>query len=285
MAYLSLNIKGERWLAYPKGMCFPVEFKTCYPMRGRGIVSKFLYIANKIGLDRLFLRKENNHAQLAFPIIENVAFFWPAASRSTTRFYGYRVVGGQIKSYLKFATTEQEAKVLKNEFENTKKALMISDRSFEVPKPINFSDEIANGFAMAEYEALPLNSINVSLNEEWLRKVDNARMEISNSGLSHGDFMWHNFKAAGNKLWILDWEELVEINETRPELTDEISFWTAMMHYNKGMSLNFVCTEFKQKYFNDGNLKNKAIAALNSMSSRGIAMGKILLKELEGDCK
>lgn len=285
MAYLSLNIKGERWLAYPKGMCFPVEFKTCYPMRGRGIVSKFLYIANKIGLDRLFLRKENNHAQLAFPIIENVAFFWPAASRSTTRFYGYRVIGGRVVSYLKFAKTEDEAKVLRKEFENTEKARQITGRRFEVPKPINFLDKNGDGFAIAEYEALPEDFTNVSLDEAWISKIDEARTQIAKTGLSHGDFMWHNFKASKNKLWILDWEELTEISEARPELTDEISFWTAMKHYNKGESLESVCNEFKQKYFIDSKLKNNAIAALNSMSSRGIAMGKILLKELEGDCK
>jgi hypothetical protein len=97
--------------------------------------------------------------------------------------------------------------------------------------------------------------------------------------------MWHNFKASENKLWILDWEELTEISEVRPELTDEISFWTAMKHYNKGVSLGLVCNEFKQKYFIDSTLKNQAFAALNSMSSRGIAMGKILLKELKGVCE
>ena len=285
MAYLSLRLKGERWLSYPKGMCFPSVFKKCYPMRGRGIVSKFLYLVNRIGIDRLILRRENNHDRFAYPILENVAFFWPAASRSTTRFYGYRVVDGRVKSYLKFAKTEQEAKVLKNEFENTKKALTILDRSFEVPKPISFCDKIGNGFAMSEYEALPINATNVPLKEEWLRKVDVARIEIYNSRLSHGDFMWHNFKADGNKLWILDWEELVEINDARPELTDEISFWTAMMYYNKGASLNFVCNEFKQRYFVNSKLKEQALMALSSMSSRGIAMGKILLKELKGSCK
>jgi hypothetical protein len=51
------------------------------------------------------------------------------------------------------------------------------------------------------------------------------------------------------------------------------------------VSLGLVCNEFKQKYFIDSTLKNQAFAALNSMSSRGIAMGKILLKELKGVCE
>lgn len=285
MDFLSLKLKGECWLAYPRGMRFPTVFKKCYPMRGRGIVSNLLYWVNRLGLDRLLLRCEKLEEGLKFPVIDNVAFFWPAASRSTTRFYGYRVIGGRVVSYLKFAKTEDEAKVLRKEFENTEKARQITGRSFEVPKPINFLDKNSDGFAIAEYEALPEDFTNVSLDDAWISKIDEARAQIAKIGLSHGDFMWHNFKASKNKLWILDWEELTEISETRPELTDEISFWTAMKHYNKGESLESVCNEFKQKYFIDSILKNQAFAALNSMASRGIAMGKILLKELEGDCK
>lgn len=285
MAYLTLSLKGERWLAYPYGLRFPSVFRKCYPMRGRGIVACLLYWLNRVGLDRLILRKEKVRDGLDFPVLNDVAFYWPAVNRSSVRFYGYRVLGGRIKSYLKFAKTRDEAEVLRKEFENTKKAQQIEGREFLIPKPLGFSNDVGGGLAVAEYEALPQNFSNIPLNERWISKVSKAREHLVKEKLSHGDFMWHNFKSDGENLWILDWEELSEISDARPELTDEISFWTAMVYYNKGASLDFVCNEFKQRYFVNSNLKEQAFAALNSMSSRGIAMGKILLKELEGSRK
>ena len=279
---LEFSVKGEMWFAYPAGLRFPRAFSRIYPLRGGGKVSKILYILNKLRIDRVLFKRENFGDNRHYPDLNDVAFFWPAASRSTSRFYGYKVCNGEISAYLKFGNSREEASVLKREFMNTQRGCEIKNRTFEVPAPIAFHEMASQGCAIAEYRPLPSESKNVPITKDWLDKVAKARTEIAAENLSHGDFMWHNLRVANGKIWILDWEELASISEERPSMTDEISFWTALDHFQLRHSIDDVYAEFKRRYA-DPEMRRPAFVALESMASRKIAMGEILLNRILGE--
>lgn len=275
MAYLSLRINGELWAEYPVGLHFPSAFKRCYPMRGSGKVSYALYLMNKFRLDRLFLGKKTSSIPeiVEMPEMVNVAFFWPAASRSTARFYGYKVVDGEMIEYVKIGRGDEERRILRQEAKNTMTAKTISNDVFEVASCLGILE--TDNMTIVRYQCLPGDVQEVPINDYWLGRIDKARCQIASAGYQHGDFGWHNLKVAKGKLWVLDWEEM---SNNLPKLVDEISFVSMLNHYNRGFTEEEVWKIIIKKH---GETKADVQLAVKSMASRGIAMGVKLTKFLD----
>ena len=264
MNYSELRIRGERWLAYPKGMRFPRSFRRNYPFRGRGIVAKVLYALNRIGIDKLFLSSVADNL-LDGIAIDNVAYFWPSAKRSTSRFYGYRVRDGKVSEYLKCGLTEAEKAVLRREASNVSKALEIGNRDFEVPQCLGVEERA--GVLVARYEPLPEIATDVPVAEEWYSRVDAVRKQIASAGYSHGDFSWHNFKTDGRKLWILDWEEM---REGVDPLVDQTSLEYGYAIYWRHKPIELTMKDFDMN----------RVSAVEDLAARGISPGAIMLEYL-----
>lgn len=265
MKYQELKIRGERWLAYPKGMRFPRAFRLNYPFRGHGIVAKVLYAINRIGIDKVLLPLIGD--KLLDEIdIDNVAYFWPSAKRSASRFYGYRVNDGSVVEYLKFGLTDKEKDRLRHEADNGSKALAIVDRTFEVPQCVGVEER--NGVLVVRYEPLPEASTDVPVTAEWYSTVDAARKQIADAGYSHGDFSWHNFKTDGRRLWILDWEEMREGIDPDVDLTS-LEYGYAIYWQHKPLELVMK------------NFDPNRILAVKDLASRGISPGVLMLEWLQ----
>ncbi len=277
MTWLQLALKGEVWAEYGLGLCFPKLFRRVYPMRGGGLVSKALYGINKCRLDGLLLKHvDSSGLSVSHTGFEDVAFFYPAASRSVTRYYGYRVRNGVAISYLKFARTQGESALIRREVENTMLAERIPNRSFGVPHCRDCREIGASGHCFAEFDLLPESAITISGSPEMEDKVAEVRRQIANAGLVHGDFAAQNIKIdSTGRLWIIDWEEA---SCDLPALCDEISYWTAKEHYGRGASIGEVWELFKRRYLDHGSKEESARAALQSMAARKIAMGRELLE-------
>lgn len=277
MTWLQLALKGEVWAEYGLGLRFPKLFCRAYPMRGGGWVSKALYGINKCRLDGLLLKRvDSSGLSVPHTGFEDVAFFYPAASRSTTRYYGYRVRNGEAISYLKFAKTQEESALIRREVDNTMLAEQIPNRSFGVPhcRACQEIGGVENYFA--EFDLLPESAVTIPSFPEIEDKVAEARRQIANAGLVHGDFAAQNIKIdAAGKLWVIDWEEA---SRELPKLCDEISYWTAKEHYGRGASIGEVWETFKRRYLDHGSKEESARAALQSMAARKIAMGRELLE-------
>lgn len=265
MSYSELRIRGERWVAYPKGMRFPRSFRKNYPFRGRGIVAKVLYAINRIGIDKVLLPSADDKLLDGIDI-DNVAYFWPSARRSTSRFYGYRVKDGSVAEYLKFGLTDMEKDKLRQEASNVSKALAIADRTFEVPKCIGVEER--NGVLVARYEPLPEAAEDVPVAEGWYSRVDAARRQIADAGYSHGDFSWHNFKTDGRRLWILDWEEM---REGVDPLVDQTSLEYGYAIYWQHKPIDAVMKDFDLK----------RLPAVKDLASRGISPGALVLEWMQ----
>lgn len=266
-------IRGELWAAYPAGMRFPDAFARCYPMRGGGKISWILTALNKVHLDWLLTKKYRYSDLKQMPPLnqdEQVAFFWPAASRSVGRFYGYRVEKGVVTEYWKLATSKEEQQALSREAENTTVAKELAKGAFRVPSCLG--TETRDGVLIVRYEALPPDVRAVPLDAQWRNRIACARRIVADAGYQHGDFGWHNLKASGNELWILDWEEM---SKKLPRLTDEISFETMAAHYNEGRPLEEVVKALHKRYLGQGD---EVLQAVSSMAKRRIAMGDALLK-------
>ena len=268
--WLSLCVRGEKWAAYPKGMSFPEMFVSTYPLRGRGLVSKVLYAANKMGLDRLLLRNAEPPI-LPEGVSQNIALFWPAPSRSTGRFYGFVVDGSKVVEFVKFATSEEEKCILRREAENTLIANDIADGLFRVPEILGQCED-AGTFAV-RYRAVPVDAATPPVDAEWIARARDAIKRIAAHGYSHGDFSWHNLKAAGENLWILDWEEL---RRGAPQLSDEICFETGLEYYWKHMPLQKVLDDFAARYGFDSASREAAKLAVDDLHRRRISMGDVL---------
>lgn len=265
MSYSELRIRGERWVAYPKGMRFPGSFRKNYPFRGRGIVAKVLYAINRIGIDKVLLPLADEKLLDAIDI-DNVAYFWPSSRRSTSRFYGYRVNDGSVVEYIKFGLTDKEKDRLRQEADNVSKALAIADRTFEVPKCIGVEER--NGVLVARYEPLPEAAEDVPVADAWYSKVDAVRKQITYAGYSHGDFSWHNFKTDGRRLWILDWEEM---REGVDPLIDQTS-----LEYGYAICWRHKPIEAVMKDFD-----LKRLPAVKNLASRGISPGALMLEWMQ----
>lgn len=265
MKYLELRLGNQPWVAYPRGLRFPRQFASCYPFRGRGLVAKILYWLNKVGLDRLLLKA------IDLPGDQSVAFFWPAASRSIGRHYGYVVAGGTIVEYRKYATTEEEKIVLRREAENVKVAEDISNGVFRVPHCLGVEETPL--CLTAKFEALPKQATSLPVNKQWFDRVLVAQKQIADRGYMHGDFAWHNFKAVGNELWILDWEEM---RKGGPRHSDEISLLFGLEYYWRKKPLGDVIEAFRRKY--EGAAWSDALEAVCDLRERKITMGDILAR-------
>ena len=263
---------GEKWVSYPLSLKFPWRFSSTYPFRGRGIVSRLLFVANRFCIDRLFLHRETS--PLPF---ENVAWFWPSPGRSTKRFYGYRVAAGHVVTYIKVASGDEMARLAK-EVENVKKICSRSPKSFKVPQCLSI--HTIKEFLVAEFEPLPEGAIDIPDSPEVMDKVRAAREEIVSFGYAHGDYLSHNIKIANGMLWIIDWEEM---KDAATALLDEISFNTAFLHFHRGKSIRHVCKWFISAYLSDSKMRDDALAALHSMAERKVGLGGKLLECLEGD--
>jgi len=272
---LALVIGGETWVSYPRGMSFPAWFQRNYPFRGQGIVSRLLYLMNKSCLDRLFLKKVEP-PDVSDELKSSVAFFWPSSKRSTMRFYGYRVKSGAVTEYLKLATTEEEKHVLAREAENVKIAQSISKGAFFVPGVVGiekFGEVLA-----VRYQALPFNATTCPVDDKWIGKVKSALKVISDAGYMHGDFAWHNFKAVGDDLWILDWEEM---RKSENPLSDEICLECGLAHYWRHEPIVQVMDKFRMKYGGDAVTRAKAREAVDDLAKREITMGAVLKTMLD----
>lgn len=272
MEMLELWVKGELWARYPRGMRFPRAFRQCYPLRGGGLVSKILYILNRLSLDRLLLKKsfvDSKHSA-------DVAFFYPAKSRSDGRYYAYRIKSNCIESYVKFAISSTEKMALHKEVRNNFVAIRICRDFVRVPRCIEYV-EGDNGVSWARFEPLPENAGPLPDEQDWIDKINEISKAIRSAGFIHGDFAWHNFKVSGRQLWLLDWEELHKIDDEHPALVDEISFWAAFEFYNRKRSLNSVWGDFKNRYFTDYKTKNIAVKSIELMANRRTAMGLELM--------
>ena len=263
---LELAFKGEIWVRYPYGLRFPKSFRRMYPFRGKGFVAVILYILNKLRLDRVVLHSVHVEAE------KNVALFWPSAIRSQTRYYGYRVCNGDVMEYLKFGMTEKEIQRLKKEAENVVKARTISNGTFKVPCFLKYGQSV-NGTFYCSYESIPTQAKNCPLTEKWLNRVLVAHKCISDSGYSHGDFAWHNFKHVGDDLWILDWEEM---SRDVPKLSDEISLMMSYEYYWKRKPLKTVLKDLSEIYLDDKLRASLAVDAIEDLYRRNMTMGDIL---------
>lgn len=263
LKYLELRLRNEPWVAYPKGMRLPRQFASCYPFRGRGLVSRILYWLNKLGIDRLLLKT------IDMPSDQSVALFWPASTRSTGRHYGYVVADGAIIEYRKYATTEDEQVALRREVENVKVAAGIANGMFHVPQCLGMAESPKE--LMARFEALPRQAMSLPVNKQWLDRVLVAQKQIADCGYMHGDFAWHNFKAVGNELWILDWEEM---RKGGPLLSDEIALLFGLEYYWRKKPLKDVLETFRKKY--EGSAWSDALDAVRDLQARKITMGDIL---------
>lgn len=272
---LTLCIGCETWVSYPLGMRFPAWFQRNYPFRGRGIVSRVLYLLNMLRLDRVFLKKVAP-PDVSDELRSNAAFFWPSSRRSTVRFYGYRVESGVVTEYLKLATTEAEKKVLLREAENVKTARSISNGSFFVPDLIGIED--SDKILAVRYQSLPSNAKTCPIDDRWIGKVKSALKIISGAGYVHGDFAWHNFKAVGDELWILDWEEM---SKELPRLSDAVELETSIAYYWKNAPLENVLRDFDEKYLSDAAVAEDAVLAIKDLRARRISMGNILWEHLK----
>ena len=275
MHNLALVMEGETWVSYPLGMRFPAWFQRNYPFRGRGIVSRVLYLLNTLRLDSVFLKKVVP-PDVSDELRSNVAFFWPSSRRSTVRFYGYRVESGVMTEYLKLATTEAEKKVLLREAENVKTARSISNGSFFVPDLIGIED--FGRILAVRYQSLPSNAETCPIDDRWIGKVKSALKNISDAGYVHGDFAWHNFKAVGDELWILDWEEM---SKELPRLSDAVELETSIAYYWKNAPLENVLRDFDEKYLLDAAVAEDAVLAIKDLRARRISMGNILWEHLK----
>lgn len=269
---LVLDIKGERWVSYPSRMKFPRWFAANYPFRGRGFVSRILYCLHGAGLDKIMLKKATP------PVISSwlgvdIAFFWPSLNRSTSRFYGYGVKDGKMVEYIKFAIGASEESILLEEAKNTTRAKEISNQLFCVPEVLgveNLGDVLA-----VRYQPLPEDAHVCPLSDDWIARAREARQQIANCGYMHGDFAWHNFKASGEKLWIVDWEEMRESDNS---IIDEICMECGLAYYWRHASIEEIATVFQSKYGRDSRISSMAKAAVEDLAQRKITMGGILKK-------
>ena len=264
MRFLELRVRGERWLAYPCGMKFPRSFRRNYPFRGRGIVAKILYAFNRVGVDNVLLHRVED-GLLEGIGSEDVAYFWPSHKRSTSRFYGYKVDGGAVKEYLKFGQSDAEKRILRHEAENVANALAIPNRDFEVPQCVGMEEK--PGCFVVRYEPLPDAVHDVPVTVEWFARVDRARRQIAGAGYSHGDFSWHNFKTDGQRLWILDWEEM---RTGVDELIDRTSLEYGYAIHWQHKPLDLVMKGFDMN----------RVAAVKDLAARGISPGAMMLEFL-----
>jgi len=263
MTFFVLKISGETWAAYPKGMRFPRQFAYCYPFRGRGVVAKVLFLLNRLHLDGVLLRSEERACD------GSVAYFWPSTKRSAGRFYGYRVAGGKVTEYIKFATTDDEKAALRREAANAVVAQEISHGLFYVPRCIGTEEH--DGVLSVRFEPLPRNAVVPPLTADWIARAEDAGRRIRDAGYMHGDFAWHNFKAVDDQLWILDWEEM---QKGGPCLSDEISLDFGLKYYWQHVSKERVVREFEERY--RGCRWELAKEAVRDLMRRRVTMGDIL---------
>ena len=264
MRFLELRVRGERWLAYPCGMKFPRSFRRNYPFRGRGIVAKILYAFNRVGVDNVLLHRVED-GLLEGIGSEDVAYFWPSHKRSTSRFYGYKVDGGAVKEYLKFGQSDAEKRILRHEAENVANALAIPNRDFEVPQCVGMEEK--PGCFVVRYEPLPDAVHDVPVTVEWFARVDRARRQIAGAGYSHGDFSWHNFKTDGQRLWILDWEEMrTGVDESIDRTSLEYGYAIYWQHKPLDLAMK--------------GFDMNRVAAVKGLAARGISPGAMMLEFL-----
>lgn len=271
---LALEIKGEKWVSYPSRMRFPRSFARNYPFRGRGVVSRALYWLHRMGMDKFILKR------VAPPTIASqfgfeVAFFWPSRIRSTSRFYGYGVKDGKVVEYIKFAMGEAERLTLEREAKNTIHAGAIANLLFRVPRVLGVH-EYGEAFAV-RYQPLPEDAHVCPLTDDWIARARDARRQIEAAGYRHGDFAWHNFRAAGEKLWILDWEEM---RQAKNCLGDEICLECGLAYYWQHKPIAQVVKMFRSKYGCNASTRAMAKEAVEDLARRKVTMGDILKRSL-----
>lgn len=265
MKYVKVGFGGEVWVEYPLGMRFPRAFRTNYPFRGRGVVSRILYCLNYLRLDRILFRSyENPHLdKIGF---NDVAYFWPSRERSSGRFYGYRVENGIVVEYLKFGSTEIERAKLSKEADNVVKISSVPGMLFEVPSCLGV--ELHHGVIVVRYVPLPSTARSLPVSCSWYDKIDVVRRQIAEAGYSHGDFSWHNFKTDGTRVWILDWEEMRSCVDPG---VDEMSLKYGYAIYWQHKTLDEALADFDMR----------KLSCVRDLAERNISPGRIMLKYLQ----
>lgn len=275
-SFLKLQLKGETWVAYPKGLCFPSRFARFYPFRGRGIVARILYSLNRLHLDRLLLRTVESAFEGTYSGLEDVAFFWPSRLRATDRFYGYRVQNGRIVEYLKFATSSTSRVQLAREVDNVRTIVAKTPKMFNLPTCR--ATEVQGDLMVARFDPLPDDAEDVPYVLPWIERVADCRHELEEYGFAHGDFCLHNMKACGDKLWVIDWEEMMR---DAPSRLDEITFFVVSSFFCNHWSMERIWSECETRYMTDVQSTSVFIAVVKSMAARRIALGRNLLAMCE----
>ncbi|NLE06779.1 MAG: hypothetical protein GX638_18535 [Crenarchaeota archaeon] len=89
---------------------------------------------------------------------------------------------------------------------------------------------------------------------------------------THGDFLGHNFRRAGDEIWVFDWEEYTDCG---PFLVDEIGFFLCVYRYGLNKSVQEVNQLFIENYLRKGGDKCRdAVLALAFLFGANIAMAQ-----------
>ena len=205
MSYLELDIRGERFCAYPADGVPEVLWRN-YPVRGGAKLRFLLRIASKFHLDNLFLRRVEN--PLAIYGCEadalqkalmklfcgreiRIAFAWPAPSRSAGRIYAFAfAAGGAMLAYVKMANEAKDIAELGKEVKALNMLATKSSLPFSFPSILG-EGMLGNNVRYAVFGLLPSDCDEVHWSgkswDESLKALHDAFAAGSRRTLSKGD--------------------------------------------------------------------------------------------------
>ena len=205
MSYLELDIRGERFCAYPADGVPEVLWRN-YPVRGGARLRFLLRIASKFHLDHLFLRRVEN--PLAIYGCEadalqkalmklfcgreiRIAFAWPAPSRSAGRIYAFAfAAGGAMLAYVKMANEAKDIAELGKEVKALNMLATKSSLPFSFPSILG-EGMLGNNVRYAIFGLLPSDCDSVNWSDkswdESLKVLHDAFSDGSNRTLSKSD--------------------------------------------------------------------------------------------------
>lgn len=170
MEYLELDIRDERFCAYPiSGV--PLGIWQWFPVRGGRWLRNVLHGFSCLRLTRFFLQRTNEplrgcgcRAEDLNAVLQKLfpnrgvscAFAWPAPSRSTGRFYAYAFAkDGEFVAYVKLATAPQDDIALAHEVSTLKSLLTRKDLPFSTPLVLA-SGKLSYQTSYAVFTLLPI---------------------------------------------------------------------------------------------------------------------------------
>ena len=176
MQYLELSIRNERFCAYPASGV-PRCLWRHYPVRGGARLRGLLQMLSMLRLDRVFLRRTENPIaaygceteNLRLVLCEvlhrsdvNLAFAWPAPSRSAGRTYAYAFSSdGTMLACVKMASREKDAAELSREVKALRLLMQKDGLPFSFPAVLH-EGVLGECVKYAVFSMLPLVADNVS---------------------------------------------------------------------------------------------------------------------------